>query len=84
MLSKIRLSKGLPSGLLIQIHICIIVCGATTGSHFTQNLLLNAQQCMYKTLQQALHIEISFDKVLQGDFGFPLKHITAAFSYIGM
>ena len=25
------------------VHICIIVCGATTGSHFTQNLLLNAQ-----------------------------------------
>ena len=73
MLPQIRLSKGLPSSLLIQIHICIIVCGATTGSHFTQNLLLNAQQ--WKALQQALHIEISFDKVLQEDFGFLLKHI---------
>ena len=56
MLSKIRLSKGLLSSPLIQIHICIIVCGATTGSHFTQNLLLNAQQCRYVRLCNKLYI----------------------------
>ena len=35
-----------------------------------------------KALQQALHIEISFDKVLQGDFGFLLNTLTTAFSYV--
>ena len=33
-------------------------------------------------MQQALHIEISFDKVLQGDFGFLLNTLTTAFSYV--
>jgi hypothetical protein len=85
MLSKIRLSKGLPSSLLIRIHICIIVCGATTGSHFTQNLLLNAQQCMYIRLCNKLYIlKLVLTKSYKEILVFLLNTLTAAFSYVGM
>ena len=83
MLSKIRLSKAMVSSPLIHIHICIIVCGATTGSHFTQNLLLNAQQCRYVRLCNKLYIlKLVLTKSYKEILVFFLNTLTAAFSYV--
>ena len=71
------------SSPLIQIHICIIVCGATTGSHFTQNLLLNAQQCRYVRLCNKLYIlKLVLTKSYKEILVFFLNTLTAAFSYV--
>ena len=65
------------------IHICIIVCGATTGSHFTQNLLLNAQQCRYVRLCNKLYIlKLVLTKSYKEILVFFLNTLTAAFSYV--
>ena len=71
------------SSPLIQVHICIIVCGATTGSHFTQNLLLNAQQCRYVRLCNKLYIlKLVLTKSYKEILVFFLNTLTTAFSYV--